>query len=692
MENDGDDSAIRQGFTKRAVFSDESRYYREPYEPECGDTVTIRIRTLQNNIDAVFFISGSVRLQMNYERTSEAFDYFVAKIHVNAVPVAYYFEIQSGSEVFYYNKIGITKELSERNCFRIVPGFKTPSWARGAVMYQIFTDRFCNGDPENDVLTREYSYLGDSVRQIPDWGKDPDTLDVRNFYGGDFMGIMQKLDYLKELGVDVLYFNPIFVSPSNHKYDIQDYDHVDPHFGKIVKDEGELLSWEDHNNKDAGRFIMRVTNQANLNASDDLFIHLVTEVHKRGMKVILDGVFNHCGSFNKWMDRERIYENQEGYEKGAYIEQQSPYHSFFKFNNEHAWPYNEFYDGWWGNETLPKLNYEEGGKLFDYIMGIARKWVSPPFSVDGWRLDVAADLGHSQEYNHYFWREFRKNVKEANPDALILAEHYGEARDWLGGDQWDSVMNYDAFMEPVSWFLTGMEKHSDGFREDLLGNGEAFVSAMNYHLASFMGNSLSCAMNQLDNHDHSRFLTRTNHKIGRLQTLGSWAAGDGINPAVMREAVLIQMTFAGAPTLYYGDEAGVVGFTDPDNRRTYPWGNEDQEMLRFYRMAIAVHKKYGVLSQGSVKELGGGYHFIAYGRFSMSEQFVVAVNSGEDPIALDIPVWETGISPFGSSEMEEIFITERDGFRESQERHPVTAGILTLDMKPFEAVLLRHIG
>ena len=174
---------------------------------------------------------------------------------------------------------------------------------------------------------------------------------------------------------------------------------------------------------------------------------------KRGMRVILDGVFNHCGSFNKWMDRERIYERQPGYEPGAFISADSPYRSFFKFHNEHEWPYNPFYDGWWGHDTLPKLNYEDSPKLEEYILKIAAKWVSPPYNIDGWRLDVAADLGFSQEYNHEFWRKFRRTVKEANPNAIILAEHYGDASSWLHGDQWDTVMNYDAFMEPLTWFF-----------------------------------------------------------------------------------------------------------------------------------------------------------------------------------------------------------------------------------------------
>ena len=335
-------------------------------------------------------------------------------------------------------------------------------------MYQIYTDRFFNGDETNDVLDNEYIYIKEGTRRVTDWGKRPAAMGVREFYGGDLEGVRRKLDYLKELGVDVIYFNPLFVSPSNHKYDIQDYDYIDPHIGKIVMDEGALLpSWA-KDNMQATRYINRVTRKENLEASNQLFIRLVEEIHSRGMKVILDGVFNHCGSFNKWMDRERIYENQPGYEKGAYVSADSPYRTFFHFTNEHEWPYNEYYDGWWGHDTLPKLNYENSSKLVEYILEIARKWVSPPYNVDGWRLDVAADLGLSNEYNHKFWKMFRKTVKAANPNALILAEHYGDPAAWLRGDEWDTVMNYDAFMEPLTWFFTGMEKHSDDYQEGQL--------------------------------------------------------------------------------------------------------------------------------------------------------------------------------------------------------------------------------
>ena len=684
-------SLMRPLFRKRAVFSDESRFYRSPYEPKVGDEVTIRLRTMKNNADEAYLVSGQEHRKMTRTQTVGSFDFYEVSFPVGQETMFYYFEIRLDNLVFYYTKQGVTEDLSLRNQFRIVPGFSTPDWAHGAVMYQIFTDRFCNGDPANDVLTREYSYIHEPVQKIDNWNTRPADRDIGNFYGGDLEGIRQKLDYLQELGVDVLYLNPIFVSPSNHKYDCQDYDHVDPHIGRIVKDQGDLLSWGDGDNTHATRYICRVTDPVNLEASDQMFADFMQEVHARGMKVILDGVFNHCGSFNKWMDRERLYEHEEGYEKGAYVDGESPYRSFFQFTDDMGWPYNDSYDSWWGNETLPKLNYEGSQQLFEYILYIGRKWTSPPYSVDGWRLDVAADLGHSPEYNHYFWREFRKTVKAVNPDAIILAEHYGECWDWLEGDQWDTVMNYDAFMEPVSWFLTGMEKHSDSLRRDLVGNGGAFESAMNYHMASFMGTSLECAMNQLDNHDHSRFLTRTNQWIGRVQNLGSDAADHFTSKDLLRAGVVIQMTYVGAPTLYYGDEAGVTGFTDPDNRRTYPWGSEDMELIEFYRAAIRVHHSSEVLRVGSIKLLSCGYHHISYGRFTDDECFIVAVNACEDPIPVEIPVWEVGVSRTRNSQMEVQIATYAGGWSTQGNLHLVNGGILTLDLRPFEAVVLKPV-
>lgn len=680
---------MRPVLNRKALFSDETANYRTPFEPEIGDRVTIKFRTWMDNVDYVFFICGSERKQMKKAYSKGVFDYYTYTTEPLAERIHYFFEVRTGNQKCFYNKLGVSKDLQEYNSFEIAPGFKTPDWAKGAIMYQIYTDRFCNGDTSNDVEDREYIYINEGVRRVRDWNRLPEPMDVRDFYGGDLKGIWDKLDYLQDLGVEVLYLNPIFVSPSNHKYDSQDYDYIDPHYGVIVEDGGECLPEGDNDNSHASKYIHRVVNKKNLEASNRFFAEFVEEVHRRGMKIILDGVFNHCGSFNKWLDRERLYEHTEGYEKGAYVSGDSPYRSFFKFNYEHGWPYNEYYDGWWGHDTLPKLYYEQSPELEEYILNIARKWLKPPYSVDGWRLDVAADLGFSSEYNHEFWRKFRKVVKEANPDALILAEHYGNANSWLRGDQWDTLMNYDAFMEPVSWFLTGMEKHSDEYREDMYGNAQAFKNAMIHHMANFCAPSLQTAMNELSNHDHSRFLTRTNRRAGRVGELGSDAASIGVNKGIFREAVVIQMTWVGAPTLYYGDEAGVCGFTDPDNRRTYPWGEEDQSLISFYKEAICIHKENPVLTHGSVRFLTLDYQFLSYGRFDDENQMVVVVNNGREEKEINIPVWKAEVPREAS--MERLMLTLENGFSLGDAAYEVKKGILYLKVPPVCSMILRKI-
>ncbi|MBT9779895.1 alpha-glycosidase [Clostridium sp. MCC353] len=678
----------KNAINRRALFCDETEDYRMPPEPDEGQLVRLRFRTARNDADRVCYIEPDnyIETEMIKYDADQLFDYYQTWIDAGSVPKNYFFQVMKGMEVCYYNRLGATADIQSCFSFRITPGFHTPEWAKGAVMYQIFVDRFNRGDISNDVESCEYIYIGRPVSRVEDWKKNPSSMDVGCFYGGDLQGVWDKLDYLQYLGVEVIYFNPIFVSPSNHKYDCQDYDYIDPHYGVIVKDGGELVEENSPNNDKATKYMIRSADKENLEASNEFFARFVEEVHKRGMKVIIDGVFNHCGSFNKWLDRERIYERQGSYEPGAYISKDSPYRTFFKFYNDEAWPYNGNYDGWWGHSTLPKLNYEESPKLYEYIMKIARKWVSPPYSVDGWRLDVAADLGHTSETNHQFWRDFRNTVKEANPNAIILAEHYGDPSSWLQGDQWDTVMNYDAFMEPVTWFLTGMEKHSDEYNGSLFGDGQSFFRSMNYHMSRMQTPSLQVAMNELSNHDHSRFLTRTNRTVGRIGTAGPDAASVGINYGVFREAVMIQMTWPGAPTLYYGDEAGVCGWTDPDNRRTFPWGEENFELIEYHRYMIAIHKRSMALKKGSVKELAADRQLIAYGRSYKREKCVVVINNSASERHVEIPVWEIGVTDEMS--MMRVVLTTEKGYNVGQLAVEVKDGVIGLEMPGNSGILL----
>ena len=681
-----------------AVFSDETPTYRFPSEPDRGETVTIRLRVAKNTAYRVvmFFESFAIGSLMVKTRSDEYFDYYENQIVCNDTEVIYRFLIENKNGV----RIGFDKsgawavehgfpEYNPVYAFRFMPGFHVPDWAKGAVQYQIFTDRFRNGDPTNDVVDNEYYYIIGHAKHVPDWSATPSDTDIRSFYGGDLQGIIDKLDYLQDLGIEVLYLNPIFVSPSSHKYDCQDYEHVDPHFGVITDDVDHVMQlWEKHNGY-APKYIRRVTSMENLEKSDALFATLCQELHKRGMHIILDGVFNHCGSFNKWMDHEGIYIGKAGFKPGAFQSVHSPYRSYFHFNDSSNGR-SPAYEGWWGYSTLPKLNYEDSPELQETIMKIAEKWLSPPYCIDGWRLDVAADLGHSKEFNHKFWREFRARVKAVNPNALIIAEHYGDPADWLDGSQWDSIMNYDAFMEPVSWFLTGMEKHSDFYRDDLYQNGSAFFGIMKDKMARLRYPSLMSAMNELSNHDHSRFLTRTNRMIGRITTLGSAAAGSGINKGVFREAVVIQMSWPGAPTVYYADEAGQVGWTDPDNRRTYPWGHEDKTLIDLHRDLIALRRELPILRDGCLKPLLEDYGRIAYARFNESTRAVIAVNNTGGWTDFRLFVRDAG-SPDKENWYRRIQSTQDGHVTETARWSTVQDGCIAFDLPPFSAAILSNI-
>ena len=484
--------------------------------------------------------------------------------------------------------------------------YDIPRKFAGQVMYQIFPDRYYNSG-------REKTGVPADRRLHRDWQEEPQSTPdadgvfrCNDYFGGDLPGITEKLPELAALGVGVLYLNPIFEAHSNHRYNTADYLRIDPLLG-----------------------------------TEQDFITLCQRAHEHGIKIILDGVFNHTGS-------DSLYFNKEGRygPGGAYRDPRSPYRSWYCWKDAAA----NMYESWWGFQSLPKLNSrdESWREFLCGENGIVRHWLR--LGADGWRLDVAADLGRSAGMNHQFWRDFRAAVKEANPEAVMIAEHYGSPYDWLKGDQWDTVMNYDAFMEPLSWFLTGMEKHSDEENPALFGDGCAFFEAMRYHMSEMPTASVQCAMNELSNHDHSRFMTRTNRRVGRLASAGAKAAEEGISYGIFRQGVVMQMTWPGAPTIYYGDEAGVCGWTDPDSRRTYPWGGENLELIEFHRYMSGIRKRCPAFRNGSLKALAAGDGYIAYGRFQSAQRAggaccgVTAVNTGDDWLTLKIPVWQIGKS------------------------------------------------
>lgn len=656
------------------------------YDKKLG-TYTFILRAGKGTVSRALICMNEVELLMQHKKTKGGFDYFQTTLVLKNEPCRYHFKILNGGKVKFYSSFGTKDYLQEEGEFEITPGFITPDWAKGAVMYQIMVDRFCNGDTTNDVVDNEYAYIGRGVEAVKDWSENPATDGTRQFYGGDLQGVIDKMEYLRKLGVEVIYFNPIFVSPSNHKYDIQDYDYVDPHFGKIVKDGGTPIGQHESTNANADKYKIRTGSLENLEASNELFIKLVEKAHENNIKIIIDGVFNHCGSFNKWMDKEELYRDNANYAPGAYESKDSPYHSYFKFTDEND---NNSYEGWWGFDTLPKLNYEGSEKLCEYILDIGKKWVSPPYNVDGWRLDVAADLSHSSEFNHKFWKKFRKVVKEANPNAIILAEHYGDAHSWLLGDEWDTIMNYDAFMDPVTWFLTGVDKHSDNAKPEMRGDADAFNNTMLYQMSRMQSESLLVAMNELSNHDHSRFLTRTNRMVGRIATSGSEAAGTNTDEAIFKQGVVMQMTLPGAPTIYYGDEAGVCGWTDPDNRRTYPWGRENLELIEFYREVICIHKQNQVLKTGSYLPLLWEKDLLCYGRFDEEDAILTVVNTSDEPKTITPPVYMLGSED--GTVWERLIETNREFYNCGRIKSMQQGDVIEVTVKPNSSVIYRKVN
>ena len=667
-----------------SIFSDGTPLFRQPAEPEPWDAVAVRLRIQRDADVTVHMLRGfpAEPVRMFKYKTDALFDWYEAKLYCRTSPIFYSFLIEWEGNAIHYNRTGAhwvssVPASDPTAAFRVIPGFHVPEWAKGALQYQILPDRFRDGMPENDTVDREYYYANSYIRQAPSWDALPQVDDYRCLYGGDLQGVMEKLNYLQSLGVEAIYFNPIFVSPSGHRYDTQDYDHVDPHLTVIPRDGGEPLQPGDTDNAHATMYIQRTTNPVNLNASDAWFAFFCRELHRRGMKIILDGVFNHCGSFHRWMNREGVYPGDQG----AYGHPDSPFRSFFGFRSDIE------YDCWWDVETVPKLYYEQSQVLSGEILRIAEKWASPPWSIDGWRLDVAADLGLTDAFNHLFWKEFRRRVKAINPDLLIVAEHYGNPAPWLNGDEWDTVMNYDAFMDPISFFLTGMEKHSDYRRDDLYQNGPAFFEGILAAMSQLPTPSLYCAMDQLSNHDHSRFMTRTNGRTGRIHTVGSAAADEGIRPGVFREAAVIQMTWPGAPTIYYGDEAGLTGWTDPDNRRTYPWEHEDQEMIEFFRALARLREGLPTLRYGSVKPLCAGWGYIAYARFDAETAVVVTCNNTDQPMLINLSLRDVGI-PDGA-EMRTRFSTTNQGYTMTDApADTVESGILRFEAPAHSALVL----
>ncbi len=442
-----------------------------------------------------------------------------------------------------------------------------PEWVKHAVFYQIFPDRFARSPRAK---------LPRGIHFKP-WGTPPEE---QGFQGGNLPGITDKLDYLQALGVNALYLNPIFASASNHRYHTYDYMRVDPLLG-----------------------------------GDQALRELLDQAHARGIRVILDGVFNHA-SRGFW-----------AFHHIAECGHNSPYVDWFIV---HDWPLNPYpdenerpnYAAWWDLPALPKFNIKNPG-VRDHLLEVARHWIE--FGADGWRLDVPEEI-----HDVAFWQEFRRVVKEANPDAYITGEIWHTAPEWLQGDRFDAVMNYVLSRAVLGFFgrETLRTDYRPGGYELRPLNAQEFMAQLTQMLGAYPWEANLAQLNLLDSHDTARVL---------------WMVqGD---ESALRLAVLCLMTMPGAPCIYYGDEIGMTGASDPDCRAAFPW-DESQwnlELLDFYRRATALRHAHPVLRTGGFHSLHAEGDICAYGRALDGEKAVVVLNAGTSPARVDVSV--AGLAP-----------------------------------------------
>ena len=446
--------------------------------------------------------------------------------------------------------------------------FVTPDWVKNAVFYQIFPDRFARSPRLNHSPGIEFKA----------WGTPPED---QGFQGGDLLGIVDKLDYLQDLGITALYLNPVFASASNHRYHTFDYLQVDPLLG-----------------------------------GHDALRELLDEAHARNMHVVLDGVFNHA-SRGFWAFHHIL-------ETGG----NSPYIDWFTV---HDWPLRPYqhdaqnshnYDAWWNLPALPKFNFKNEG-VRKYMLDVARYWID--FGIDGWRLDVPEEIDDAA-----FWHAFRQTVKAGNPDAYIVGEIWHEANEWLRGDRFDAVMNYVFSRLALGFFAAGtlQTEYKPGGYTLVTLDARDFAAGIHHMHSIYPWEVAQAQLNLMDSHDTARTL---------------WTVGG--DTSALRLCTLFQMTMPGAPCVYYGDEIGMTGANDPFCRGAFPWqapSQWDQPLLDFHRRAITMRHALPSLRTGAFRTLLARGDIFAFERTLEQELTVVIFNRDSRTSIVDLEVGSIG--------------------------------------------------
>lgn len=596
-----------------SVHSDGTAAFVSNPCPKLSENVTICIRFYEDapvkHVILRSMPNGMERLdEMHIAKKENGFVYYEAALKMNEKRIQYHFYLVCEDAVYFYTQREITTYLPDHTYdFVLLADYQQPEWVKDAVFYQIFPERFCNGDPTNDVQNGEYSQNGHPTIRMPQWNlpalRYPEG-HCLDFFGGDLQGIQQKIPYLKELGVTALYLNPIFFAPSSHKYDCLDYFHVDPHFG-----------------------------------GDQALADLSAALHENGMKLILDISINHTGIAHKWFNRDGIWFDKS---VGAYNNPDSLERKYYFIEDDNS------YHGWFNVDTMPTLNYTSE-ELRDIIYrsedSVLKKWLKPPYNIDGWRFDVADTFARNDRVQlaDELWPEICRSIKEVNPQAYILAEHWGDCAQYLQGGVWDSPMNYFGCGRVIRQFLGEpdlfMQKHPALRDVPYKMTAEDVKNRILEHLAKVPHVIWENQFNLIDSHDTSRL--HNNPKVNREEYRG---------------AVMFQFMLPGAPSIYYGDEAEIDGYTDTMEGCRYPmpWDKDIQKGERYQLIQTLAKLKaeHEALRSGSMKILYAEGHIFALARFLREEAFVCVISTEEADRTVRLPLGAVGaVQPEGQTDI-----------------------------------------
>lgn len=622
-----------------SVHSDGTSAFVSNPTPKLSDTVTVRIRMYETAPVKAVLLRTIPNGMERFTLMTEAFRerglvYYEAPLCINEKRVPYQFYLVCEDAVYFYTQKEITSYLPDHTYdFVLLADHVQPEWVKEAVFYQIFPERFCNGEPSNDVQSGEYSQSGFDTIRVEDWNAPAMRYEhghCLDFYGGDLQGIQQKIPYLKKLGITALYLNPIFFAPSIHKYDCLDYFHVDPHFG-----------------------------------GDEALANLCQALHAEGMKIILDISINHTGIAHKWFNRDGIWFDTS---IGAYNNPDALERSYYFFGEGNT------YHGWFDVDTLPTLNYTSEA-LRDIIYrdadSVLKKWLKPPYSIDGWRFDVADTFARNNEVQlaKELWPQIRRSIKEENPQAYILAEDWGDCAEYLQGDCWDAPMNYFGCGRVIRQFLGEtdlfMAKHPALRNVSYKMTAEDVKNRVMEHLAKIPYVMWENQFNLFDSHDAHRL--HNNPKVNREEYRG---------------AVIFQFLLTGAASIYYGDEAGIDGYIDSTEGCRYPmpW-HKDMEQEANYRLNHTMARlkaDHKALSCGGMKFLCTEGHVVAIARFWEDEAFVGVISTEAEDREIRLPLGAIGAA-----------VPESEVFGKEPRYSQLDENSIMLRVKAHESLLFR---